>query len=96
MASQAVSIIVPTFREAQNIPVLAERLFAAMKQADIAAELIIVDDDSRDGTDAAVAKLAETLPIRLITRTEERGLSSAVVRGFAEAKHHNCFGAVFT
>ena len=87
MASQAVSIIVPTFREAQNIPVLAERLFATMKQADIAAELIIVDDDSRDGTDAAVAKLAETHPIRLIARTQERGLSSAVVRGFAEAKH---------
>ena len=88
MASQAVSIIVPTFREAQNIPVLAERLFATMKQADIAAELIIVDDDSHDGTDATVAKLVETHPIRLITRTEERGLSSAVVRGFAEAKHN--------
>jgi len=87
MASEAVSIIVPTYREAQNIPVLAKRLFSAMKRADFTAELIIVDDDSQDGTEAAVAKLAETCPIRLITRTEERGLSSAVVRGFAEAGH---------
>jgi dolichol-phosphate mannosyltransferase len=88
MPSEAVSIIVPTYKEAENIPVLADRLFAAMNKAGIAAELIIVDDDSRDGTDAAVASLAQSHDVRLVTRTEERGLSSAVVRGFAEAKHN--------
>ncbi len=87
MPREPVSIIVPTYKEAENIPILAERLFAALKQANILAELIIVDDDSRDGTDRVVERLARNHAIRLITRTTERGLSSAVVRGFAEAEH---------
>jgi len=87
MANQPVSIVVPTYREVDNIPVLTERLFAALKRAGMVAELIIVDDDSRDGTQETARKLAETYPIRLVTRTQERGLSSAVVRGFQEAKH---------
>lgn len=87
MACEAVSIIVPTYKEVENIPVLAERVFAALETAGIPAEMIIVDDDSRDGTEGAVRLLAEKYPIRLFTRTEERGLSSAVVRGFREARH---------
>lgn len=87
MPQSPVSIVVPTFREAENIPLLVERVFAALEKADTPAEMIIVDDDSRDGSDAAVERLAARYPVRLITRTDERGLSSAVVRGFSEAKH---------
>ncbi|MFQ5423253.1 MAG: polyprenol monophosphomannose synthase [Phycisphaerae bacterium] len=87
MPGESVSIVVPTFREAENIPILTERLFHALNEAGISAELIIVDDDSGDGTQDVVESLAATHPIRLIVRTGERGLSSAVVRGFAEARH---------
>lgn len=87
MSNEPVSIVVPTYREVENLPVLTERIFSALRQANIPGELIIVDDNSRDGTDAAVERLAKDYPIRLITRTDERGLSSAVIRGFAEAKH---------
>lgn len=87
MAAEPVTIVVPTYREAENIPILAERLFAALAAADIPGEMIIVDDDSRDGTVEAVDALTAAHPIRLITRVGERGLSSAVVRGFTEAKH---------
>lgn len=87
MPKPPVSIIVPTFREAQNIPILTRRLFETLRAADIAAELIFVDDNSRDGTETAVAELAREFPVRLITRVDERGLSSAVVRGFQEAQH---------
>ncbi|MFQ5501222.1 MAG: polyprenol monophosphomannose synthase [Phycisphaerae bacterium] len=87
MPAEPVSIIVPTYKEAENIPILTERLFAALGQADIPGELILVDDNSRDGTEEAVQKLTNLHPIRLITRTHERGLSSAVLRGFAEARH---------
>ncbi len=50
-------------------------------------EILIVDDDSRDGTADVCAQLAQQgHPVRLITRIGERGLSSAVVRGFREAR----------
>ena len=87
MAHEPVSIVVPTYQEAENIPVLVEHVFAALTKVGIPGEMLIVDDDSRDGTDAVVGRLAEQYPVRLITRTDERGLSSAVVRGFAEARH---------
>ncbi|MBN2560097.1 MAG: polyprenol monophosphomannose synthase [Phycisphaerae bacterium] len=87
MSSEPVSIVVPTYKEARNLPILAGRVFAALDKAAIPAELIIVDDNSQDGTDAVVDQLAGEHPIRLITRTDERGLSSAVVRGFADARH---------
>lgn len=87
MPATAVSIVVPTFREAGNLPILAGRLFAALDKAGITAELIIVDDDSRDGTDHVAADLAKNNDVRLITRVGERGLSSAVVRGLEEARH---------
>ncbi|HVP09658.1 MAG TPA: polyprenol monophosphomannose synthase [Phycisphaerae bacterium] len=87
MLPEPVSIVVPTYKEAENIPPLVRRVFAAMGRAGIPAEMVIVDDDSGDGTEAAVQALAAEFPVRLITRQGERGLSSAVVRGFHEARH---------
>lgn len=84
---EPVSIIVPAYREAENLPVLADRLFAALEKAGIPGELIIVDDDSGDGTEAAAETLAQSQAVRLIIRRGERGLSSAVVRGFEAARH---------
>lgn len=87
MIRPPVSIVVPTYREARNIPILTRRVFETLRAADIPAEMIVVDDDSRDGTREALAELAGDFPVRLITRIDERGLSSAVVRGFQEARH---------
>jgi len=49
--------------------------------------MIIVDDNSNDGTEQEINKLSEEgYEVRIIVRTKERGLSSAVLRGFEEAK----------
>jgi len=81
------SIIVPTYQEAENLRPLVTRLAAAMSSCDGAYEIIVVDDDSQDGSDARIEGLAgEGHPVRLITRVGERGLSSAVIRGFREAR----------
>ncbi len=80
------SIIVPTYREAENLRVLVPRIAAAMQGRPGTYEIIVVDDDSRDGTPDAIADLAPTYPVRVITRVGERGLSSAVIRGFQEAR----------
>jgi len=86
-SSPAVSIVVPTYREAENLPTLIERVFAAVGEAGFEAEMIIVDDNSDDGTEAVVANWRERVPVRLVVRREARGLSGAVLRGFEEARY---------
>lgn len=58
-----------------------------LKNHNLTGEMIIVDDNSRDGSEEKVKELAQQYPIRIIVRTTERGLSSAVLRGFQEAKY---------
>ncbi|MFN4242866.1 MAG: polyprenol monophosphomannose synthase [Tepidisphaerales bacterium] len=80
-----VSVIVPTLREAENLAALAERLHAAMGTEPY--ELVIVDDDSRDGTEEVCQRLAERFPVRLLVRRPPRdGLSGAVLAGFDMAR----------
>ncbi len=81
-----VSIVIPTFREADNICELVRRIHEALKFAYPTYEVLVVDDDSQDGIEQHVARLQEECyPVRLIVRTQQRGLSSAVLCGFAEA-----------
>jgi dolichol-phosphate mannosyltransferase len=85
----AASIVIPTYREAENLALLVPRIARALTATPYAHshEVIVVDDNSRDGTDQVLAALADDgHPVRLITRTGERGLSSAVLRGFDEAR----------
>ena len=74
------SVVIPSYNERDNIPVLMERLAHVLDG--IAWEAIIVDDDSPDGT-AAVAKAigAENPHVRCIRRVGRRGLSGACVEG---------------
>ncbi|KAJ6454668.1 nucleotide-diphospho-sugar transferase [Mycena sanguinolenta] len=88
------SVIVPTYKEVSNIPLLVEQVFAAVSEPE-RTEIVIVDDDSQDGTEEAVEALkAGAYPnVVLVVRTgltkAEKGLSSAVLRGFAEARGSN-------
>lgn len=78
-------VVVPTYREAENIPELTKRLFLAMSKADITTELLIIDDNSQDGTEQVCKQLESEYRIRLITRTVERGLATAVLHGIRES-----------
>ena len=83
----SVSIVVPTFREAANIPALTERVHAALAGSGIEWELLFADDDSGDGSEAVVAELARRLPVRLETRREPpRDLSLSVLFGIGLAR----------
>jgi dolichol-phosphate mannosyltransferase len=78
-----VSIISPTYNERDNVPKLAGELFGIMKNnPDIDAELIIVDDNSPDGTGAVAEDLAKKYPVRVVHRKGKMGLGSAVMEGF--------------
>ncbi len=80
------SIIVPTYREAENLSVIVPLIAESVDMAGISEEIIVVDDDSPDNTKEVCEGLARRFPLRLIVRKNERGLSSAVIRGMREAQ----------
>ena len=78
------SLVVPTYNESKNITAIVEVL-SSLLDASIPEdyELIIVDDNSPDGTwESAQALMPEYPQLRVMRRTEERGLSTAVIRGW--------------
>lgn len=81
-----VSIIIPTFREVDNIPHILARLSQLRLDYDLDMEVVFMDDNSHDGSREAV--LASGFPwARLIERTGPRGLSFAVIDGFKQAQY---------
>ena len=79
-ARPALSIIVPTFNERDNVRELMSRLDQCLAGLDW--EIVFVDDDSRDGTVDVLRRLTRTDErVRLIHRIGRRGLASAVVEG---------------
>ena len=82
----SLSIIVPTYREAENLPDLIERIDAVRVEHGLDLEVIIVDDDSQDGAEDVVRKLNRPW-VRILVRKENRGLSAAVLDGFRLARN---------
>ncbi|MEC9323054.1 MAG: glycosyltransferase, partial [Actinomycetota bacterium] len=74
-------VIVPTYNERLNLPLIVERLHAA--QPDV--HLLIVDDGSPDGTGALADELAMADPdrVHVMHRTVKEGLGAAYLAGFA-------------
>ncbi|MEO8301295.1 MAG: glycosyltransferase family 2 protein [Rhizomicrobium sp.] len=78
--SAELSVVVPTFKERGNVAELVRRLDAAL--AGIAWEAIFVDDNSPDGTAAAVKEIAARDPrVRCLKRVGRRGLAGACIEG---------------
>jgi dolichol-phosphate mannosyltransferase len=81
-----ISMIIPTYNERDNLQPLISRISSALEGRK--SEIIIVDDDSPDRTWELAQELATRSSgpmIRVIRRINERGLSSAVIRGFEAA-----------
>ena len=76
-----VSVVVPTYQESTNIPILFDRIKNALKAEPW--ELIVVDDDSPDGTaSVAFALAAQDRRIRCLRRVNRSGLAGAVIEGW--------------
>lgn len=79
-----ISVILPTYNEAGNIKELISRTSKALKKG---FEIIVVDDNSLDGTAEIVRKMQKSRPnLRLIVRQNEKGLPSAITAGIRQAK----------
>jgi dolichol-phosphate mannosyltransferase len=81
----SITIVVPTYEEAENLPNLIDRVAKVREAHDLAIDMLIMDDDSRDGSVELVAARPEKW-VQLIVRTAKRGLSEAALDGLRRAR----------
>ncbi len=83
----AFSLVIPTYNESRNLPHLVRRVTRTLEEAGVSFEIIVVDDDSPDGTWKLAQEMHAGDPrVRLVRRQGERGLATAVVAGWKEAR----------
>jgi len=76
-------LVIPTLNEAGNIEVVLDRVRASLDSAGIDHEIVVVDDDSRDGTAEIVTRYGQNDDrVRVLVRRGERGLAGAVIYGW--------------
>ena len=78
-----ISVIVPTYNEAENIKRLIPIIDSVLKDYDY--EIVVVDDNSPDETAEVAKKLAEQYPVIVLVREKKKGLASAILHGFMNA-----------
>ena len=88
--NRTLSIVIPTYNESKNIVKILDSLRTALTR-EMNAEIIVVDDNSPDGTSNTVEEYAKNsknhgYSIEVIRRENKRGLSSAIVTGIKRAK----------
>ena len=77
-----VVVLIPTYNERENLPLIVSRLRAVVPEADV----LVLDDDSPDGTGAVADQLAiDDAAVRVLHRTSKEGLGAAYLAGFAWA-----------
>ena len=78
------SIVIPTYNERDRLAELVDALYSAAGEA-FGLEVVIVDDNSPDGTGQIADDLAARYPVKVIHRAGKLGLGTAVVAGFGVA-----------
>ena len=80
---EKLALVIPTLCESGNIGKLIDRVHSVIDPLDISYEILVVDDDSQDGTGEIVSAIArQDKRVRLLVRTGQRGLSGAVLHGW--------------
>jgi glycerol-3-phosphate dehydrogenase (NAD(P)+) len=74
-------VVVPTYNEAKNIETLVIRVFDSLKKGRVNGELLIIDDNSPDGTAALAAKMKQDHAIRVYVRELREGPGPAIMDG---------------
>jgi dolichol-phosphate mannosyltransferase len=79
----SLTVVLPTYNERENIPILIDGILRHVREP---VRVLVVDDDSPDGTWQVVEEIARRDPrVCLMRRTEERGLTSAIWAGIQAA-----------
>ena len=84
-AQNKLALVIPTLREVKNIGGVLARAHTALDPLGICYEMIVVDDDSLDGTEEIVSAISRKDPrVRLLVRKGVRGLSGAILYGWRQ------------
>ncbi|MEK6981917.1 MAG: polyprenol monophosphomannose synthase [Candidatus Micrarchaeota archaeon] len=81
-----ISIVIPTYNEKDNLPILVKRIDTALKNN---YQIVIVDDNSPDGTAKVALDLSKNYNLTLVKREGKLGLASAVIAGIEKAETEN-------
>jgi dolichol-phosphate mannosyltransferase len=84
-AAERFTLVLPTLNEAGNVTAALERAVAALSKEKLAWNILVVDDDSADGTSDVVLRYTQSENrVRLIVRQAHRGLAGAISFGWAQ------------
>jgi len=79
-----ITVVVPTYREVENLPYLIDRLAKVRQAHGLDLDVLIMDDNSQDGSAELVAGRPEDW-VKIVVRTTDRGLSPSVLDGMKRA-----------
>ena len=82
-----ISVIIPTYNEKENIEKLIPQIFGQFMAAHLEGEVIVVDDNSPDGTAEAADVFRDKFNVRVLKRPGKMGLGTAVLEGFRHARY---------
>jgi len=81
----SITVVVPTYKEVLSLPHLLDRIGKLRRDTGLDIDVLVMDDDSRDGSEEVVANQPERWA-ELVVRTRDRGLSPAVLDGLRRAR----------
>jgi dolichol-phosphate mannosyltransferase len=82
-----ISIVLPTYNEKDNVPIIVDRIANALTPNNIPFEIIVADDNSPDETWKVARELSHSRPwLRVLRRLSDKGLGPAVMDGFRAAQ----------
>lgn len=82
-----ISIVVPTLNEADNIPVLIDRLSKSFQNTHIEYEIIFIDDHSTDNSVEVIDSFVSTHPIKYFLKRNQKGKAQSLIEGFSQAQY---------
>lgn len=85
-----ISVILPTYNEAPNMGLIIPAIARVLENAGLDGEILVMDDNSPDGTAEAAKAFVSGHPVKVYVRKEDRGLSRAVIEGFQRAEGEIC------
>jgi dolichol-phosphate mannosyltransferase len=85
-----ISIILPTYNEIDNIKIIIPKMAEVLDREGLKWEIIVVDDNSPDGTASMAEEFSEKFPVKVFVRKIDRGLSKSVIKGFELAVGDIC------